>query len=88
MRYTYIAKIEVEALADPGESEETIRHNARALITAAPNLLEACKRLDAYWTDSYFRGPDDPRAISSLAPDTLATWRAIRAAIARAEDRQ
>ncbi len=53
------------------------------LIASAPDLLAACKAVDAIWTEYQPFGPDDKT--SFLHPDTTVIWRAIRAAIAKAE---
>ncbi len=56
------------------------------LIGAAPDLLEAAKALDAYWTEWRPGGPetDDSDQLVQIADSTRVLWRQCRAAIAKA----
>lgn len=58
------------------------------LIAAAPDLLEALKAIDSFWTESFPGGPEGSRewagGLGHLSDETIAIWRTIRAAIARA----
>ena len=58
------------------------------LITAAPDLLAALGRLDAYWLETFPGGPDGDVSyaggIGQLADECVDLWRDIRAAIAKA----
>jgi hypothetical protein len=62
------------------------KHEANArLITAAPELLEALKLIDADWTSEWPDGPDTEfREGCRFAESTLEFWRKARAAIAKA----
>ncbi len=86
-KYPYMTlKSGDEGFADNGFNLTGICSEANArLLTAAPELLAACKAIDADWTREWERGPNE--LLSILHPDTKAIWRAIRAAIARAEGR-
>jgi hypothetical protein len=52
-------------------------------------MLSALKAIDDFWTDAFPDGPDGAASalggLLTLTEDTLAVWRKIRAAIARAE---
>lgn len=61
----------------------------RSLIAAAPELLDALRSLDAYWTEDFPEGPEGSRVVlgglGTIADDTIAIWRKVRAAISKAE---
>jgi hypothetical protein len=59
------------------------------LRAAAPDMLEALKGLDAYWTEDFPKGPDGPRThgFGEVSEDTMQVWRNVRSAIAKAEGR-
>jgi len=56
------------------------------LFAVAPELLEACKALDAMWLEDWEPPHSDPEQQEPrlLAKECLDIWRAIRAAIAKA----
>lgn len=58
------------------------------LAEAAPEMFEALKRMDEFWTESHPAGPDgDPSTMGGLATltdETLDVWRGIRAALTKA----
>jgi hypothetical protein len=58
------------------------------LIAAAPELLEALRRVDAQGLSEFPGGPDDPFTIAGCEPDAVAMWRVVRAAIAKAEGQE
>jgi len=58
------------------------------LIAAAPDMLEALIRLDAFWLEAHPAGPNgDPsyKGFAVLSDDTLEIWRGVRAAISKAK---
>jgi hypothetical protein len=56
------------------------------LMKASPELLAACRKLDAFWSADYAPPHPDPakQELRLLTKETLDVWRTIRAAIARA----
>jgi hypothetical protein len=62
--------------------------NAR-LIAAAPDLLDFAKAIDASWTEYHPSGPYGYTTtlcgLGNLSEETIALWKAARAAIAKAE---
>jgi hypothetical protein len=67
------------------QSECDVREANARLIAAAPDLLAALKALDAYWCEMLPDGPPADDADHWLHADSRAVWRAVRAAIAKAE---
>lgn len=63
------------------------RANAR-LIAAAPDLLEACRALDASWTESFPDGPEGEcrHGLGQIGDEHRALWKQARAAIAKATE--
>lgn len=62
---------------------------AKRLRDAAPDMLAALNKLDAWWTATFPEGPDGDRSylggLGTLSDDTVELWREIRAAISKAE---
>ncbi|MCH4893977.1 hypothetical protein GO308_12715 [Sphingomonas sp. SFZ2018-12] len=59
------------------------REVALRLVEASGDLLEACKCLDAFWSEDGST-PNDPH----WSPEMKDVWQKIRAAVAKAEGRQ
>lgn len=65
-------------------------HEANArLICAAPDMMDALKKLNAWWLDDFPNEPDGeyPNRLCTLSDDTKNIWREIQSAIAKAEGR-
>jgi len=61
-------------------------HTDAHLIAAAPDMYEALREIDKSWSVD-FSGPDSPLAQQTFTSDTIARWKAMRVAIAKAEGR-
>ena len=73
-----------------GKIGDEQRANAR-LIAAAPEMLEALKAIDLFWSEDRPYGPETKGSrpgFAELHESTRVVWRQIRAAIAKAEGRQ
>lgn len=81
----YIEPLGITGHALRGDSGDCIESASAHLIAAAPDLYEALEQLDVYWCrEGKYEGPDQPRAIAFFAPETIAIWRKLRSALARA----
>lgn len=69
-----------------------VKHQCEAnayLISAAPDMLEALRAIDTFWSEDRPSGPETKArsGFAELHETTRAVWRQIRAAIAKAEGR-
>lgn len=83
-------------LAERGRLLLNLRHwreecgKLHAHAAASPDMLVALMAVDASWTEEFPDGPDGSRNwnnVGTLSSDTVAIWRSIRSAIAKADGR-